>query len=79
MLLRGHYKLLNSADKLDELMSKHLNISSELLRDMQQKLCTSKSRKVSSVVAAIHKELGTDESKELLQRHLFATDQWRLI
>jgi len=79
MLLHGHYKLLNSGDKLDELMSKHLNISSELLRDMQQKLCTSKSRKVSSVVAAIHRELGTDKSKELLQRHLFGTDQWQLI
>jgi len=79
MLLRGHYKLLNSADKLDELMSKHLNISSDLLRNMQQKLCTSKSRKVSSVVAAIHKELGTDKSRELIERHLFSTDQWRLI
>ena len=79
MLLRGHYKLLNSADKLDGLMTKHMNISSELLQDMVHKLCSSKSRKVASVVAAIHKELGTRESKELIERHLFSTDQWQLI
>ena len=79
MLLRGHYKLLNSADKLCGLITKHMNVSSDLLRNMQQKLCSSKSRRVALVVASIHKELGTDESKELLERHLFSTDQWQLI
>lgn len=79
MLLRGHYKLLKSGNTLNNLLTKHMPVSSDILRTMVEKLCSARSRKFEQVSSAIMEQIGGSENEELLNKFIFSTDQWQLI
>lgn len=78
VLLKGHYKLLNSKEQLSKLLEEHMPVNRSILLSMIKKLSASKSRNIEKVAEALIKEVDP-MNRKILEKTMLSTKEWRLI
>jgi len=77
-MLSGKYKLIGNHPIVSSLLMEHMPVEPDIMSTMITKLCSGKSRTFEEVSRAILEVIGP-RNKELLDKHLFATSQWKVV